>query len=86
MKIADNIGDNEDSVEVFHLFFIQLKDEAFNTSKTKAFLQFQVTFYMLHTYVMYLNTRRDDDDDYDDGEPSDEDKITMSNMTMKNMC
>ena len=41
---------------------------------------------MLHTYVMYLNTGRDDDDDYDDGEPSDEDKITMSNMMMKNMC
>ena len=54
--------------------------------KPKLFLQFQVTFYMLRTYVMYLNTGRDDDDDYDDGEPSDEDKITMSNMMMKNMC
>ena len=41
---------------------------------------------MLRTYVMYLNTGRDGDDDYDDGEPSDEDKITMSNMMMKNMC
>ena len=28
---------------------------------------------MFGTYVMYLDTERDDDDDYDDGESSNED-------------
>ena len=40
---------------------------------------------MLRAYVMHLETGRNDDDD-NDGEPSDKDKITMSNMMMKNMC
>ena len=53
MKIADNIGDNEDSVEVFHLFFIYLKDEAFNTSETKAF--FAISSNVLYvTYICYV--------------------------------
>ena len=30
-------------------------------------------FHMFGTYVMYLDTERDDDDDYDDGESSNED-------------
>ena len=29
--------------------------------------QFQAKFHMLGAYVMYLDIRRDDDDDYDDG-------------------
>ena len=32
-------------------------------------------FHMLGTYVMYLDIGRDDDDDYDDGECSNEDTI-----------
>ena len=47
-----------------------LKDKGFLiTSKTKASKlpwQFQVMFQMLGTYVMYLDFRRDDDNDYDD--------------------
>ena len=35
---------------------------------------------------MYLDIERDADDDYDDGNPCYEDKITMSNMMMKNLC
>ena len=41
---------------------------------------------MLCTYFMFLDIGRDADDDYDDGNLCDEDKITMSNMMMKNMC
>ena len=53
MKIADNIGDNEDSVEVVHLFFIYLKDEAFNISKIKPF--FAISSNVLYvTYICYV--------------------------------
>ena len=66
-------------------FSIYLRDKAFNTSKSRAFWQVQVSSHMLRAYVMHLETGRNDDDD-NDGEPSDKDKITMSNMMMKNMC
>ena len=46
--------------------------------KRKIFWQFQVTFYMLGTYVMYLDIGKDDDYYYDDGQSSDED--TMSHL------
>ena len=36
-------------------------------------MQFPVMFHMFGTYVMYLDIGRDDDDDYDDGESSNED-------------
>ena len=62
-----NIGGNGDSVEVFDLFSMQLRDKAFNYLKNLFFWQFQVTF------PMYLNIGRNDDDDYDDGESSYED-------------
>ena len=53
--------------------------------KLKFFWQLQTTFHMLRAYVLYLDIGRDDDDDYDDGEPSNEDKITISNLMMKSM-
>ena len=62
-----HIGGNGDSVVVFRLFSMYLKDKALNTSKPKLSQQFQVTFHM------YLNIGRDDDDNYDGGESSDED-------------
>ena len=49
------------------------------------FWQVQVSFYILRAYAMHLEIGRNDDHD-NDGEPSDKDKITMSNMMMKNMC
>ena len=62
------IGGNGDSVEVFCLFSMYLKDKAFKYLKNQSFFwQFQVTFHM------YLDIGRDDDNDYDDGESSDED-------------
>ena len=66
-------GGNGDSVELFHLFihdkaFKCLNSIAFKCLKNQSFFwQFQVTFHM------YLNIGRDDDDDYDNGESSDED-------------
>ena len=51
-------------IKLLNVWIIKL----LNVSKTKAFFwQFQVTFHM------YLNIGRDDDDDYDNGESSDED-------------
>ena len=61
-------GGNGDSVEVFRLFSIYLKDKTFKYLKNLNFFwQFQVTF------NMYLDIKRDDGDDYDDGESSDKD-------------
>ena len=69
-----HIGGNENSVEVFRLFSMYLKDKAFKYLKNQSFFwQFQVTFHMVGTYVIYLDIGRDDYDDYDDGESSDED-------------
>ena len=46
-----------------------LKDKAFKYLKNQSFFwQFQVTFHMYGTYVIYLDIGRDDYDDYDDGE------------------
>ena len=51
-----------------------LKDKAFRFLKTQSFFwQFQVTFHMLGTYVIYLYIERDDYGDYDNRESSDED-------------
>ena len=46
-----------------------LKDKTFKYFKNQSFFwQFQVTFHMLGTYVIYQEIGRDDDDDdYDDG-------------------
>ena len=61
-----HIGGNGDSVEVFRLFSMYLKDKAFKYLKNQSFFwQFKVTFHM------YLDIGRDDDDDYVDGESSD---------------
>ena len=38
-----------------------------NLKNQSFFWQFQVTFHMLDTCIMYLDIRRDDDNDYDDG-------------------
>ena len=63
-----HIGGNEDSVEVFRLFSIYLKNNVFKYLKNQNFFwQFQVMFHI------YLGTRRDDDNDYNDRESSDED-------------
>ena len=49
------------------IFFHVPEQKSFQrSSKTKAFLVFQVMFHMLDTYAMYLDIGRDDDDDYDD--------------------
>ena len=57
-----HIGGNWDSVKVFRLFSIYLKDKTFKYLKNQSFLwEFQVTFHM------YLDTGRDYDDDHDDG-------------------
>ena len=69
-----HIGGNEDSVEVFCLFSIYMKDKAFNSSKTKAFLPVSSNVLLLRTYVMYLNIGRD------------KNKITMNKMMVKSMC
>ena len=59
-----HIGGNGDSVEVFCLFSMYLKDKAFKDLKNQRFFwQFQVTF---HMYLDIIG--RDDDDDYDDGD------------------
>ena len=60
---------NGNSVEVFCLFSMYLKHKAYKYLKNQNlfFWQFQLMFHM------YLETGRDDDDDYDDGESSDED-------------
>ena len=51
-----------------------LKDKAFKYLKNKKiFWQLQVKFHILGTHVIYLDTGRDDDDDYDDGESNDQD-------------
>ena len=61
-----HIGGNRNSVEVFRLFSMYLKDKAFKYLKNQSFFwQFKVTFHM------YLDIGRDDDDDYVDGESSD---------------
>ena len=44
-----------------------------NLKNQSFFWQFQVMFHMFGTYAMYLDIERDDDDDYDDGESSNED-------------
>ena len=63
-----DIGDNEDSVEVFRLFSMYLKDKTFKYLKNQSFFRrFQVTFHI------YLDIGIDDNDDCDDGESSDED-------------
>ena len=55
------IGGNGDSVKVFRLFSMYLKDKAFKYLKNQSFYwQFQITFHM------YLDIGRDYDDDYDD--------------------
>ena len=56
-----HIGGNGDSVKVFRLFSMYLKDKAFKYLKNQSFYwQFQITFHM------YLDIGRDYDDDYDD--------------------
>ena len=56
-----HIGVNGDSVKVFRLFSMYLKDKAFKYLKNQSFFwQFQVTFHM------YLDIGRGYDDDYDD--------------------
>ena len=51
-----------------------LKDKGFKQpQKPKLFWQFQVMFLMFGAYVMYLDIGKDNDDDYDDGESSNED-------------
>ena len=50
-----------------------MKDKAFKYLKNQSFFwQLQVKFHMLGTNVIYLDTGRDGDDDYDDGESSDQ--------------
>ena len=59
--LSAHMGGNGDLIEVFCLFSKYLKDKAFKNLKNQIFFwQFQVTFHM------YLDIRRDDDDDYDD--------------------
>ena len=72
-----HIGGNGNSVEVFRLFSMNLKDKAFKYHKNQTFFLAisSVTFYM------YLNIGRDDGDDYNDRES----KIIMSKMMMNNM-
>ena len=41
--------------------------------KPKLFCQFQVKLNMLGTYLKYVDAGREEDGDYDDGEPSDKD-------------
>ena len=66
--LSMHIGGNGNSVEVFCLSSIYLKDKAFKYLKSKTFFwQFQVTFHV------YLDIGRDDDDGCDDRESSDED-------------
>ena len=56
-----HIGGNGDSVKVFRLFSMYLKDKAFKYLRNqRLYWQFQVTFHM------YLDIGRDYDDDYDD--------------------
>ena len=56
-----HIGGNADTVKVFRLFSMYLKDKAFKYLKNQSFFwHVQVTFHM------YLDTGRDHDDDYDD--------------------
>ena len=55
-----HIESNGDSVEVFRLFSMYLKDKAFKYLKNQIFFwQFQVTFHM------YLDIGRDDEDYYE---------------------
>ena len=63
-----HIGCNGNSVEIFRLFSMYLKDQVFKYLKKQSlFLAISsVTFYM------YLDIGRDVGDDYNDGEPSDE--------------
>ena len=45
-----------------------------NNIKNRGFFwEFQVMLHMFRRYVMYLDIGRADDDDYDDGESSNED-------------
>ena len=63
-----HIGGSGDSVEVLDLFSMYLKNKAFKYLKNRSFFwQFQVTFHM------YQDIGRDKDDNYDDGESSEED-------------
>ena len=64
-----HIGGNGNSVEVFRLFSMNLKDKAFKFHKNQTFFLAisSVTFHM------YLNIGRDYGDDYNDRESSDED-------------
>ena len=56
-----HIGGNADTVKVFRLFSMYLKDKAFKYLKNQSFFwHVQVTFHM------YLNIGRDHEDDYDD--------------------
>ena len=56
-----HIGGNGDSVKVFRLFSMYLKDKTFKIpQKSKLFWEFEVTFHM------YLDIGRDCDDYYDD--------------------
>ena len=56
-----HIGVNGDSVKVFRLFSMYLKDKTFKIpQKSKLFWEFEVTFHM------YLDIGRDYDDYYDD--------------------
>ena len=63
-----HIGGNGNSVEVFHLFSMYLKNEVLKCLKKQImFLQFQETFHM------YLGIGKDDGDDYNDVESSGKD-------------
>ena len=56
-----HIGGNGDSVKVFRLFSMYLKDKTFKIpQKSKLFWEFEVAFHM------YLDIGRDYDDYYDD--------------------
>ena len=66
-----------DVIEILLKYFVFFpctwKIKLLNTSKTKVFWQFQITFHMLGTYVIYLDIGRGDYDDYDGEESSGED-------------
>ena len=64
-----HIGGNGDSVKVFRLFSMYLRDKVFKYLKNQSFLwYFQVTFFFWYfqvTFHIYLDIGRDYDDDYD---------------------
>ena len=63
-----HIGGNGNSVEVFHLFPMYLKDEVFK------YLKKQILFWQCQeTFHMYLGIGRDNGDDYNDVESSGKD-------------